>query len=187
MILKNIFITLSVFANIFGSNKEIEINHDYLNNHINLSIKHFESEKEEYEKLNTFNGETVDEIARKLNRYLNSTLKGKGEFIAKYSIEVGMDPYLATGVMLQETGCQWTCSYLTRVCNNVGGNKGTPSCNGGSYRKFNSIEEGIKFAINKLNSYYKKGLTTTEKIGPKYATDPKWAVRVNRYINKLKR
>ena len=30
-----------------------------------------------------------------------------------------MNPYLATGVMLQETGCQWTCSYLTRVCNNV--------------------------------------------------------------------
>ena len=44
-----------------------------------------------------------------------------------------------------------------------------------------------KFAINKLNSYYKKGLTTTEQIGPKYASDPKWSVRVNRYINKLKK
>ena len=138
MILSKLFITLSLFANIFESNKEITINHDYLDSHINLSVKHFEVEKEEYEKINTFNGETVDEIARKLNRYLNSTLKGKGEFIAKYSIEVGMDPYLATGVMLQETGCQWTCSYLTRVCNNVGGNKGKPGCNGGSYRKFNS-------------------------------------------------
>ena len=102
MILKNIFITLSIFANIFGSNKEIEINHDYLNNHINLSIKHFESEKEEYEKLNTFNGETIEEIARKLNRYLNSTLKGKGEFIARYSIEVGMD----------SLSCNW--SYASR-------------------------------------------------------------------------
>ena len=86
MILSKLFITLSIFANIFSGNKDIEVNHDYLDSHINLSIKHFESEKEEYEKLNTFNGETVDEIATKLNRYLNSTLKGKGEFIAKYSI-----------------------------------------------------------------------------------------------------
>ena len=98
-----------------------------------------------------------------------------------------MDPYLATGVMLQETGCYWTCSYLTRVCNNVGGNKGGPSCNGGSYRRFDTIEEGIKFAINKLNSYYSKGKTTTYEIGPYYASDPKWPTRVNNYINKLKK
>ena len=98
-----------------------------------------------------------------------------------------MDPYLAAGVMLQETGCYWRCSYLTRVCNNVGGNKGKPGCNGGSYRRFDTIEEGIKFAINKLNSYYKKGLTKTEQIGPKYASDPKWPQRVNNYIKKLKK
>ena len=186
MILSKLFITLSIFANIFSGNKDIEVNHDYLDSHINLSIKHFESEKEEYEKLNTFNGETVDEIATKLNRYLNSTLKGKGEFIAKYSIEVGMDPYLATGVMLQETGCYWGCSYLTRVCNNVGGNKGTPSCNGGSYRKFSTIDEGIKFAINKLNKYYSKGKVTPESINPYYAEDKTWYKKVNNYINKLK-
>ena len=41
--------------------------------------------------------------------------------------------------------------------------------------------------IQFLTKYYKKGLTTTEQIGPKYASDPKWSVRVNRYINKLKK
>ena len=97
-----------------------------------------------------------------------------------------MDPYLATAVMLQETGCRWTCSSLTRNCYNVGGNKGKPSCNGGSYRKFSSIDEGIKFAIDKLNSYYKKGLTTPEEINPRYASDKTWYKKVNNYIKLLK-
>ncbi len=97
-----------------------------------------------------------------------------------------MDPYLATAVMLQETGCQWTCSKLTRTCNNVGGNKGKPSCNGGSYRKFDTIEDGIKFAINKLNSYYSKGKTTPKQINPHYAEDKTWYKKVENYMKKLK-
>lgn len=163
-----------------------EDNFKYIDTQIRVNVSEFKEKKEIYEKKNYFNGESKEQIAEKIDRYLNSTLKGKGTFITEYSLEVGMDPYLAAGVMLQETGCYWTCSYLTRVCNNVGGNKGTPSCNGGSYRKFNTIEEGIKFAINKLNSYYSKGKTTTEQIGPYYASDPKWSTRVNNYIKKLK-
>ena len=58
---------------------------------------------------------------------------------------------------------------------------------GSIYRKFNTIEEGIKFAINKLNTYYSKGKTTTSEIGPYYASDSKWSQRVNNYINKLKK
>jgi hypothetical protein len=160
-----------------------DINYDYINTSINVSIDNFKSE---YIKYNSYKNESIDEIAKKLNKYLNSTLKNKGKYIAKYSISKGVDPYLATAIILHETGCEWKCSKLVRNCNNVGGNKGKPSCNGGSYRKFDTIEDGIKFAINTLSKYYKNGKTTPEQIGPKYASDPKWPTRVNNYIKKLK-
>ena len=182
---------LGLFSSLF---QDVEINHNYLDNQIQISIDNFEDEyneyqdylKKEYEKKHTFNGESDEVIAKKLDKFLHSTLKGKGKFITEYSISVGMDPYLAAAVMLQETGCYWNCSYLTRVCNNVGGQKGKPSCNGGSYRKFNSLDEGLKFTINKLNSYYKKGLKTPKQINPHYATSKTWAEKVQRYYNKLK-
>ena len=94
-------------------------------------------------------------------------------------MEAGVDPYLAASVILHETGCQWTCSYLARKCNNFGGNKGTPGCNGGSYRKFSTLEEGLNFAINKLDSYYKKGYTTPEEINTSYAASKTWASKIN--------
>jgi hypothetical protein len=181
----NIFIFS--FYNFFS--KEY-ISFDYIDNSVNVSVYNLKNESNEYEEYlrrNYFNGESKEEIARKINRYLNSTLKGKGEYIVEYSLSVGMDPYLASAVMLQETGCAWTCSYLTRVCNNVGGNKGKPSCNNGSYKRFSSIEDGIRFAIDKLNSYYKKGYTTAKEINPFYAGDKTWYVKVNNYISKLKK
>lgn len=172
---------------ILMSTLNIQINHDYINNQVDIGINNFISEYDEYIEENYYNGESKEKIAKKINRYLNSTLKNKGEFIVDYSLSVGLDPYLAAGVMLQETGCYWTCSKLTRTCNNVGGNKGKPSCNGGSYRKFSTIEEGMKFAINKLNSYYKKGKKTAKEINPYYAEDKTWYKKVNNYIKKLKK
>ncbi len=160
-----------------------DINYDYINTSINVSIDNFKSE---YIKYNSYKNESIDEIAKKLNKYLNSTLKNKGKYIAKYSISKGVDPYLATAIILHETGCEWKCSKLVRNCNNVGGNKGKPSCNGGSYRKFDTIEDGIKFAINKLNSYYSKGKTTPKQINPHYAEDKTWYKKVENYMKKLK-
>ncbi len=179
---------LGLFTSLFEGEVK-EVNHNYLDNQIQISINNIESEYNEHQewlRLHTFNGETDTKIAEKLDRYLNSTLSGKGQFIAEYSISVGMDPYLATAVMLQETGCYWTCSYLTRVCNNVGGQKGSPSCNGGSYRRFDTLEDGLRFTINKLNSYYQNGKTTAREINPYYATDKTWYQKVDRYIDKLK-
>jgi hypothetical protein len=164
-----------------------EINHNYLDNQINISVSNFISEYEYYQEKNYFQGEDSEEIARKINKHLKGVLKDKGEFITEYSLSVGMDPYLAASVMLHETGCTWTCSKLARTCNNVAGNKGKPGCNGGSYRKFDTIEEGIKFAINKLNSYYKKGYTTPKEINPYYATDKTWYKKVENYMKKLKK
>ena len=190
----NLILIMGLFDSLFKEEK-VDINHSYLDDQIEISIANFDDKYNEYqeylkqleyERKHTFNGEKDEEIARKINKYLNSTLKGKGEFIVDYSLEVGLDRYLAAAVMLQETGCYWTCSKLTRSCNNVGGNKGTPSCNGGSYRRFDTIEDGMKFAINKLNSYYQKGKTTPAQINPYYATDKTWHEKVERYMKKLK-
>lgn len=178
MVIK-LFVVLTIF-NIFHN----ELNYEYMDNHIEVNVNHFE---DEYRKYNYFKNESIEEIAKKLNRELNSTLKNKGEFIARYSIQKGVDPYLAAAVILQETGCKWTCSKLVRTCNNVGGNKGKPSCNGGSYRRFDTIEDGIKYSIRVLSNYYRAGKTTPEKIGPKYASDPNWAKRVNNYMKRLKK
>lgn len=176
-------ILFSLFSSIFVKK---EINYNYLDNQIELNVSNFIDDYNEYREKNYFEDERIDEIAEKIDKILNSTLKGKGTFITEYSISVGMDPYLATSVMLVETGCKWNCSKLVKQCNNVGGNKGKPSCGGGSYRKFDSLDDGIKFAIDKLNKYYQKGLKTPKEINKYYAENKNWHVDVTYYINKIK-
>ena len=53
---------------------------------------------------------TLDELAEKLNRSLNSTLSGQGYTFASYAVEQNIDPYLSVAIVLHETGCKWTCS-----------------------------------------------------------------------------
>jgi len=131
-----------------------------------------------------YDGLTLDELSEKINRSLNSTISGKGKLIASHSLEMGVDPYMATAIMLHETGCKWGCSYLVNSCNNVGGQKGT-GC--GSYSYFNSLDEGITAFIDNLaRNYINYGLTTPEEINPKYAEDPNWAKNVNKYIEIIK-
>ena len=134
-----------------------------------------------------YDGLTLEELSEKLDRSLNSTLSGKGSTFASYSIELGLDPYLALAIVLEETGCKWGCSALVNECNNVGGMKGAPGCWGGSYKAFSTLDEGIKGYLDNLYyNYYAKGLTTPELINPIYAESPAWAGNVNNYINQIK-
>ncbi len=143
-----------------------------------------------YEEVNTvpvdpivYDGLTMRELAEKLNRSLNSTISGKGYLIASYSLQLGIDPYMATAIILHETGCNGTCSSLVRECNNVGGQKGGPSCGGGAYKAYATLDEGIMGYLDNLyRNYYSVGLTTVESIGPKYAASTTWASQVNNYI-----
>lgn len=131
-----------------------------------------------------YDGMTLAELSDKINRSLNSTISGKGYLIASHSLEMGVDPYMATAIMLHETGCKWGCSYLVNACNNVGGQKGS-GC--GAYSYFNSLDEGIMAFINNLSrNYIDYGLTTPELINPKYAEDPNWSKNVNKYIEQIK-
>ena len=145
-----------------------------------------EEVKEELEPIPeiVYDGMTLDELADKINKSLNSTISGKGYLIASHSLEMRVDPYMATAIMLHETGCKWGCSYLVNACNNVGGQKGS-GC--GDYAYFNSLDEGIMAFINNLSrNYIDYGLTTPELINPKYAEDPNWAKGVNKYIEQIK-
>lgn len=139
------------------------------------------------EPIIVYDGMTLEELAEKLDKMLTSTLDGTGIIYAKKSLEYGVDPYLAVAISMHETGCKWGCSRLVRECYNVGGMKGSPGCNGGSYIAFSDLEQGIdRFVRNIANTYYAYGLDTPEKMNPKYAADPAWSEKVNKYINEIK-
>ncbi len=127
---------------------------------------------------------TIEELTDKLNKSLSSDLSGMGYAYANYAVELGVDPYLAVAISMHETGCTWDCSYIAKVCNNIGGQKGT-GC--GQYQAFDTLEDGIyQFILNIKKNYVDYGLLTAEEMNPKYAEDPTWSSKVNSYIDKIK-
>lgn len=131
-----------------------------------------------------YDGQTMDELAARLERSMKNELSGKGYLYASYSLEKGVDPYLALAISLEETGCNWNCSHLVKACNNVGGMKGS-GC--GSYGAWPTLDDGIRaFIDNIYRNYVAYGLTTAETMNPKYAENPAWSTNVNRYISSIK-
>ena len=130
---------------------------------------------------------TEEELTFKLNKNLYSTMSNTGSHFAKYTSETGLDPYLAISIVNLETGCKWGCSYLARTCNNIGGIKGSPSCNGSSYRRYDTLEEGIKSYLDLIYyNYYSIGLDDPYKMNSKYAESSTWAEKVNNYYQEVK-
>lgn len=125
---------------------------------------------------------TKEELINKINNNLYNELSGYGEYIVNKTLGYNMNPYLVVAIMLEETGCSYSCSKILKTKNNVGGMKGI---NG--YMSFNTLEEGInKYIDNLYYNYYSKGLTTPELMNPKYAESTLWASKINKYINKIK-
>ena len=134
-----------------------------------------------------WDGLTEEELASKLDKNLYHELAGTGKYFAAYTAKTGLDPYLAVSIVNLETGCKWKCSYLARVCHNIGGMKGRPHCGSGSYAKFDSLEDGIESYLNLLyKGYWSKGLTTAKKMNSKYAESPTWAEKVDKYYKTIK-
>ncbi len=134
-----------------------------------------------------YDGLTLEQLIAKIEKSLSSDLKGKGELYVTYSLEKGVDPYLAVAISLHETGCRWGCSTLVKKCNNVGGQVGNPSCNGSVYMAYETLDDGIKgFIDNIARNYVQKGLITPEEMNSKYAADKEWAKKVNKYIEQIK-
>lgn len=134
-----------------------------------------------------YDGLTLTELTNKLNKSLGSYLTNTGYFFAKYTKDTGLDPYLSVAIVLLETGCKWGCSTLTVDCNNIGGLKGGKSCKGGSYRRYDTLEEGIMGYLNIIyNNYYLQGMTTPDLMASTYAESSTWALKVNTYIDEIK-
>ena len=188
-LLENIFLVMLIFLHIYLLNFNFITNYYKVEREenstpVHLIIGYNKIEEEEKQDIKVYDNMTLEELSEKINRSLNSTISGKGDLIASYSLEKEVDPYLATAIMLHETGCKWNCSYLVNSCNNVGGQKGQ-GC--GSYSYFNSLDDGIKAFIDNIkNNYVNYGLTTAEQMNSKYAEDPNWSINVNKYIEMIK-
>ena len=166
---------------------------NFIINQINKEkIKKNEQAYQEYQEylktLIVYDGLTMDELAEKLDRSLKNELHGYGYLYASYSLEHGVDPYMAVAISLHETGCNATCSKLMTECNNVGGQKGSPSCGAYGYRQFDTLEDGIKGYLDNLSeNYFGIGLNTPELMEKKYAGgSDSWAGKVNSYISTIK-
>jgi len=184
VVMLNVYLVyLNISVSEFKTTTEIKSTPNYVAPEEIVMLDYIEVEEVIVEEI-VYDGKTLDKLVETINKSLNSTISNKGELIASYSLEKGVDPYMATAIMLHETGCKWNCSRLVRECNNVGGQKGK-GC--GSYGYFNSLDEGIKAFIDNLErNYISYGLTTPEQINPKYAEDPNWAKKVNKYIEEIK-
>lgn len=165
---------------------------NYIVNQINNEIiKKNEQALQEYQEylktLIVYDGLTMDELTDKLNRSLKNELSGYGYLYASYSLETGVDPYIAVAISLHETGCNGQCSELMRTCNNVGGQKGAPVCGSGGYKGYDTLEDGIKGFIDNLSkNYFGIGLNTPELMNSKYAGSTTWASQVNNYISTIR-
>lgn len=138
-------------------------------------------------RVEVYEGMTLEELSAKLERSLGGVLSGKGSLIASKCVELGIDPYIVTAIMLHETGCRSNCSNLVKYCNNVGGQKGSPSCGNGSYKAYATLDDGIVSHIQNLyNNYFSKGRTTVETIAPKYAEGSSWPGKINWYVNLIR-
>ena len=128
---------------------------------------------------------TIEQLSAKIDNMFQEPLSGKGELLASYALEKGVDPYLATAIILLETGCNSRCSSMVYRCNNIGGQKGS-GC--GAYASFPTLDDGIKAFIDNLsNNFISRGLTTPETIGPRYAESGTWTMKVNNYIEKIRK
>ena len=145
------------------------------------------NEPKEPERVIVYDNMTMDELSAKLDKSMYGILQGKGYVFANYSIQYGVDPYVALAITLHETGCKWGCSYLATSCNNIGGQKGSNTCPGTDYARFNTPEEGIESFFNNLSvNFYQQGLTDVYSIHTRYAQDPNWPTYINNYINEIR-
>ena len=136
-------------------------------------------------RIEVYGGMTLEEVAAQINKSLKNDVTNKGMVIASKCIELGVDPFIASAIILHETGCgQNQCSNIARNCYNFGGQKGS-GC--GAYQRYSSVDEGLIGMISNLyRNYYARGLTTVEAIGPKYAEGDTWVGKINWYVNKIR-
>ena len=133
-------------------------------------------------RVEVYEAMTMEELSTKLDRSLGGILTGHGATIASHSIEIGVDPYVVTAIMMHETGNG--TSNIANNCYNFGGQKGA-GC--GAYKRYGSVDEGLIGMMDNLQrNYYAYGLTTVESIGSKYAESGTWPSMINMYVDRIR-
>ena len=134
------------------------------------------------QRIEVYEGKTREEVINQLNRSLGGALSGKANIIVDKALSLGIDPYVATAIMVHESANGK--SRIARNCNNFGGQKGA-GCNG--WKAYPSVQSGIEGMIqNMYNNYYSKGLNTIDKMASRYAESPAWPAKIHSFVNKLK-
>ena len=147
-----------------------------------------EDDVEEIE-LTDYDGEEVDTIASKLEKnFVKTALEGYGKFIASNSIKKGVNPYLIGGIILESTSCKNECTIIFKYCNNVASIKGEPGCFGGSYKVYNTVNDGILDLINIIkDSYSDKDMQNPNKMYKSFGKNATWAFKVSNIMEEMKR
>ena len=121
-----VIITFVYVFYLINKTNKLNTMYAYQNNNINSNIEQEEINEEttslevqEPEIVTVYEDYTMEELSEQLEKSLNSDISGYGSFIANYTIEKNVDPFLATAIMLHETGCTWNCSSLVKNCHNV--------------------------------------------------------------------
>ena len=128
----------------------------------------------------TYDGQTLSEIAARLNSKFKGSLSNMGELLARLCIEKGMDPYFLAAISVHETGNGLSSAALNKY------NYGGIMCSSGLC-SYSSQEEGItKFVDVVYYNYFSQGLVTAEQMNSKYAASTTWAQQVNNHYNNLK-
>ena len=146
--------------------------------------------KEEENPVDTsFNGESIETIGKKIDKYCKKTsLEGYGEYIAKTSINKGVNPYLISGIILENSNCKIECSVIFKECNNTSGMKGSPGCFGGAYKSYNKIEDSISDIVNVISKdFYTPEMQAPYKMYKDYGKSSSWALKVSNFMDAIKR
>lgn len=175
-------------ANVLMFNNNFMI---YLNSKDKPEPKKDEEEEKKEEKVvdTSYNGESAEVIGKKIDKYCSKTLlEGYGEYIAKTSINKGVNPYLISGIILESTNCKVECSVIFKECNNASGIKGNPGCFGGMYKSYSKIEDSISDIVNSIShDFYTPEMQAPYKMYKDYGKTSSWALKVSNYIDAIKR
>lgn len=142
------------------------------------------------EEIVEYNGEGFELIGKKIEKHLVKTpLEGYGEYIAKRSVNKGVNPYLVSSIIIINSNCKVQINAIAEKCYNVGDLKGTSGgCFGGTYKKYYSYEDGIDDLIDYiLTKFYANDLKTPNAIYKKYDKNSAWSYKVSRYMEKIKK
>ena len=183
------------FLFVYGINyaNEVMFKNDFMIYLTEHDTGHIEEENTDnsvqIEEKTSFNGESIETVGKKIERLLKKTdLEGMGEYISRTAIRKSVNPYLIGGIILESTNCKRDCSIILKQCNNVSGMKGDPGCFGGTYKKYNSIEDGISDLVNDVSRRFETSESQVpNKMFKSYGKNATWAFKVGNFMEDLKK